>query len=395
MQNQDSSFIEMITFGSWYWAVFIIFIISWSLLEYLMTESLKLKYALQLILGLGISISLLHILNEYGIEKNSFPIGLIFMLFLGLTIKLLIDLHKAKNTIDKYSNIVKDLNTNITKLTDISSSMDNEINKNKELISTIEQNVQNLKYSEGWHAKINSFASSTSLSKQIWQNIAIKYFNIQTQNIKKNEFVISLDFYPEITKDLFEYYQNKPTAKFEIISTMLPKHYFEFPRYENGKIVCRNVTFVDTYRESLASLISKLPKNSYFEFNRYTLLRKTSDIMQVDSGLYTVKEFCDTSDEKCIFDGCLTYKDYFIYKLHPKPDNAIIIQFDTLNEVPTYTNFIRIEYDEEVIFMVADIGITRDTVRLRIINLESDREAFNDVEASYRKILRTNGAVCK
>jgi len=312
--------------------------------------------------------------------------------------------------------LLEEINKTKNELITFSLEMKNNIHKLSNNIEDIEQNIKNLKYSENWHNKIKTSVAN----KTIWKHIATKYFEIQRGYLEnENKVITSLDYYPSITKQLFEKYKKQKTAKFEIISTMLPQHYFNFPikKICDGKTKriiqqCKKVDFVNTYRKDISELVRKIKNsNNNMIFNRYTLLLDSNDETGFN-GLFSVTEFDkskkvflerdinkiddfvddnniyrENSEQKNTTD--ITPYDYFMNELHSEKAKIKLLKQDEIDERLGNFNFLRIEHkinrETSIIYIVAEISISKNLVSLEIID-NSNFKRFKELEEDYNYI---------
>lgn len=306
---------------------------------------------------------------------------------------------------------------------EISFLLTNIKESNKKLsyhIEDIEYNIKNLRYSENWHNKIKS----SELNKNIWKHIATKYFEIQRGYLRdENKIITSLDYYPSITKQLFEKYKNQKTSKFEIISTMLPQHYFNFPIKkicdEKTKQIsqkCKKIDFVNTYRKDIANLVKNIKETkNTMTFKRYTLL-VNSEEESVYNGLFSIGEFNkskkiflerDKNNHEEFIDDNNVYREnsisscssditpykYFTDELHSEKAIIKLIEENEIGGKLNNFNFLRIEHTvykkSSIIYIVAEISISKNLVSLEIID-NSSTKRFIELEDNYKHIKTRN-----
>ena len=370
-------------------------------------------------LGYLISLLVVTVQKKFDLNKlDNIDDIITFLLFLILLPLILYITNSYKNLQKVQQQIVynEDIKKMIGNLNTLSSSLKQTLTSLQTNVEDIEQNVKNLRYSENWHEKVRTSISN----KVIWKHIATKYFDIQRGYLEnENKIITSLDYYPSITKQLFEKYLRQKTAKFEIVSTMLPQHYFNFPMYKicdekTKKIIqkCKKVEFVDIYRKDIATLVRQIDNSkSHMTFNRYTLLLDSESEVGFH-GLFSVNEFNKSKDvflernsnklDDFIDDNNIyrenskqkkstdiTPYSYFIDELHS--NNAIIklLQEKEISERLENFNFLRIEHKVNnkisTIYIVAEISISKHLVSLEIIdNLYPKR--FQELEEDYAYI---------
>lgn len=370
-------------------------------------------------LGYLISLLVVTVQKKFDLDKIDNIDDIITVLLFIILLPLILYITNSYKNLQKIQQQIlynEDNKKVIVELKALSLTLNKTVDSLQMNVEDIEQNIKNLRYSENWHNKIRTSISN----KVIWKHIATKYFDIQRGYLEnENKIITSLDYYPSITKQLFEKYLKQKTAKFEIISTMLPQHYFNFPikklcDEKTKKIIqkCQKVEFVDTYRKDIASLVRQInnSKNN-MTFNRYTLLLDSRNETGFN-GLFSIEEFDkskniflernhnkldDFIDDNNVYrendkkkkSTDITPLNYFMDELH---SNKAIIKVLNKNEINTRLenfNFLRIEHkinrEVSTIYIVAEISISKHLVSLEIVD-NSNLKRFQELEEDYAYI---------
>lgn len=380
------------------------------------SKNASLFLVIEAFLGYLISLLVVTVQKKFDLSKlDNIDDIITFALFLILLPLILYITNSYKNLqkVQQQIGHNEDIRKVISNLEVLSSSLNETLVSLQTNVEDIEQNVKNLRYSENWHDKVRTSVSN----KVIWKHIATKYFDIQRGYLEnENKIITSLDYYPSITKQLFEKYLRQKTAKFEIISTMLPQHYFNFPMYKTcdektKKIIqkCKKVEFVDIYRKDIATLVRQIDNSkNNMTFNRYTLLLDSEVGFH---GLFSVNEFNkskdvflernnnsdDFIDDNNIYRENIKQKkstditpyQYFIDELHSNTAIIKLLKEKEISERLKNFNFLRIEHKVNnkisIIYIVAEISISKHLVSLEIIdNLYPKR--FQELEEDYNYI---------
>ena len=135
-------------------------------------------------------------------------------------------------------------------------------------------------------------------------HVAIRaYVRFELLNIPKNIYISELPFYPFLTTCLTDALEQRALDNGKVVvsaySTMLPRHFFNFPHDKSGSValkvnktkrpvfhykhLCYAEKFVDTYRQTLQDQIAEANtestsgRNNSLGFHRYTILCATED----------------------------------------------------------------------------------------------------------------------
>lgn len=158
-------------------------------------------------------------------------------------------------------------------------------------------------YKQIWNTHLNKKKSEGS----IWKSIANGYLHNDKNLINKNTFISHIDLFPEVTKEIINNYlkyediYDEYDLKINIFSTMLPRHYYNFPhkielyandsyQYYQPNIFLYHEEFLSDYNSFLKQIIRENLENKKITISRYTFLTwGTSDTERLfrTSALFT------------------------------------------------------------------------------------------------------------
>ncbi len=150
-----------------------------------------------------------------------------------------------------------------------------------------------------WDDKIQN--NETSFHKKMWRKLKIAYIEEELKNIKNDKIVTNLSYYPHITRSIFEtFLDSGEEIIFTLVSTMPPKHYFNFPAEKIDDMQLHySIDFVDKYRQNLQEIVSHIKDKENITFNRYTLVsdEKLNENFKNQTDIISYAEFVGLKKE--------------------------------------------------------------------------------------------------
>lgn len=153
-------------------------------------------------------------------------------------------------------------------------------------------------YERIWEPKITESSES-----RFWKAVALSYIEQDVELETKQIFITQISFYPRLIETLISVLEkigNSVKLKITFFSTLLPRHYWNFPinikdgsMSEGTKTYSKSMAFLDTYREEICRQC-KDPSNKKIKIDiqRILFLAEDSTVLNYgDTDLFLKKDF--------------------------------------------------------------------------------------------------------
>ena len=377
--------------------------------------------------------------SHYGkILKYLFFISAILLLLITAQITNLIDLEQIeflKNKLEymAYAGSIPIMFTlyliifefmKILEVSSTSSEILNRINDNKDIYS---KEMEKIAHHLSWSKNI--YRNGQELDT-LWVLLKNDYLSIERKTIDKKNIITSLEYYPAIVKSILKHYlisMRHPDTKIELVTTMLPEHFFNFPSYtrKDKNLLYRQQNFVDDYRKNLVEIIELLKNKNYSKdsFQRYTLVYGDQDNTKYDDEIYTLEEIYESkkiyiSEESspitCYEKDKLSYKecsivnksaytidykednekdrikliDFFQNSLHLSGETSYIVPLtkDNLVKLSKNYDYLLIKSKECDICIKANISLDNNSVLIEII----EGIKLKEIKSTHKRVIFEN-----